>query len=146
MNTKAIINNLQETLTGVNTNTMAQIWNSFDELTIQNIRKMKNPYATIYHIGNTVIVEFLCRDSSERRKIEIEECHISDDKVNEYYEGLAFFLNEIRSDIYLYNHFYYGLVYDDENDVMIYDEVRFKEEHKPELVFYLVNHLLSYYK
>ncbi|MFJ7471668.1 hypothetical protein ACIQWI_24385 [Peribacillus frigoritolerans] len=141
---KSIIAKLREINSDCTTTAVARIWNSVDELSIQKIKKMNNPIASIFNNDNTVIVEFWDIDNhKDSWTIEIEDCHISDDQVANYHGGLALFLNEMRSDFFLINNFYFGLVYDEENDQMIYDEERYIDELEAEQVLNVVNSIRS---
>lgn len=139
-NLQSIITKLDQLNLNCTTSHVFRIWNSFDELSIQRIRKMNTPVFSISNNGKTVVIEYWeIENFRDSWTIEIEDCHISDDSVACYYEGLALLLNEIKSDILIVNNFYFGLVYNEEDDEMFYDVERYLEELEPELVVNIVN-------
>jgi len=141
-----IIGELQQLSIDCTSSNVVRIWQAFDEPLIRKIRKLDKPLCSLFHNGKTVIVMFWATDTpNDGYKIEIENCHISDDQLAYYHGGLALFLNEIKPDIVLFNNFHFGLVFDDETDNMIYDEERYFKELKGETVFNVVKFIRAEY-
>jgi hypothetical protein len=108
---------------------MEEFLMQFNDLAINRIKGFEEPFVILYYEDDSVIIEYwdACR-YDKSWKIKFQNCHISDEACEEYFRGLALFLNEINPYIRVCNLFFYGVCYDEENDEIYYDEEQYMEE------------------
>ena len=129
------------------TPSIKRIWDGFDLTHWLSLKMRGESIISAHHVQNTVIIEYWERGKEEYANVvEIPDCHISDESVVHYFNGLALFLNLIRPDAILLNNFNYGLCFRDNEetgeDEVYYDEEEYLDNLKARRVSFIATEIL----